>query len=200
MDNNTKGSRRSLIDQNETYVSRSAYKLASVAEIFKLDFKNRVVLDVGSSTGGFTDFALKHGAASVFAVEKGTNQMDRLLRLNPLVKLFEKTDVRDFKPDLSIDVVLIDVSFVSLKDILPHIAAISSKQTIIVAMAKPQFETRDAQLKNKGVIKNERIRRDILSDLELWLKSGFKILAKADSKIEGVKGNKERFYKLQAFN
>ena len=186
-----------MIDEHETYVSRSAYKLASVADSLRLNFQDKRVLDVGSSTGGFTDYALKHGAAEVLAVEKGTNQMDRLLRGNPLIKLFEKTDIRDFKLDHAVDIVLIDVSFVSLKEVLPHIASLSSQQTIIVAMAKPQFETHDDRLKNKGVIKNERIRRNILSGLEIWLKPGFKILTKVDSKIEGYKGNVERFYKLK---
>ncbi len=192
-----KGSRRSIIDASETYVSRSAYKLESVATALALDFHNKTVLDVGSSTGGFTDFALKHGATMVVAVEKGSNQMAPLLRVNPAVRLFEKTDIRDFQTSSTIDMVLIDVSFISLREILPHIALLANKQTIIAAMAKPQFEASDERYLNRGVIKNERIRRDILSSLELWLKDSFQIIAKADSKVEGLKGNKERFYLLK---
>jgi 23S rRNA (cytidine1920-2'-O)/16S rRNA (cytidine1409-2'-O)-methyltransferase len=190
------GSRRSSIDEDEQYVSRAAYKLESIAADFGLDFKGKVVLDVGSSTGGFSDYALKHGASLVIAVEKGTNQMDSGLRLNDKIELHEKTDIREFNTTTSIDMVLIDVSFISLKEILPSISHIISKDTQVIAMAKPQFETKDESLKNRGVIKNERLRRQILSELEKWLRPIFVIKAKSDSKITGVKGNKERFYLL----
>ena len=189
-------SHRVGIDKNERYVSRAAYKLESVADSLKLDFSNKVVIDVGSSTGGFTDYALAHGAIKVVAVEKGTNQISPLLLGNPRIELHEKTDIRNFNTNLMADLILIDVSFVSLRDILPDIVRLSSKKTLIIAMAKPQFETKLDNQKNQGVIKNERIRREILNDLELGLKQRFVLLAKADSKISGLKGNKERFYKL----
>ena len=189
-------SRRWQLDQKEAYVSRAAYKLESATKDLKIDFKDKVVLDVGSSTGGFSDFALSHGASRVIAVEKGSNQMDSKLRLDKRIELHEKTDVRSFTTKDKIDLVLIDVSFVSLRDILPSIALLSSDTTIILAMAKPQFETKDTKLKNNGVIKNERIRRQILVSLELWLKEQFVIRAKVDSGVAGVKGNKERFYEL----
>ncbi len=186
-----------LPDNNNQYVSRAAYKLESVATVFKLDFKNKTVLDVGSSTGGFSDYALQHGASRVIAVEKGTNQMDQFLRLNPKIELHEKTDIRAFKTSLLIDLALIDVSFVSLKDILPSVAKLVGPSGLIAAMAKPQFETRDTAKKHKGVIKNEHMRRELLKELELWMKQRFVIKAKADSQISGVKGNLERFYLLK---
>jgi 23S rRNA (cytidine1920-2'-O)/16S rRNA (cytidine1409-2'-O)-methyltransferase len=180
----------------ERYVSRAALKLESVAAKLKLSFKDMVVLDVGSSTGGFTDYALRHGAKKIFAVDVGTDQLHPSLRQNPKVELHEKTDIRDFKPNLKLDIVLIDVSFISLRQILPAVKEMADKDTLIVAMLKPQFEAgvKDA---HKGIIKNDSIRRRILSDFEEWARLSFVIKAKADSEVAGAKGNRERFYLLQ---
>lgn len=185
------------ISSIEQYVSRAALKLASVAKALKLDFKNKVVLDVGSSTGGFTDYALKHGATKVIAVEVGTDQLHPSLRGNPQIELHEKTDIRDFKTDQNIDIVVADVSFISLRLILPSVAKLCSKQTLIVVMVKPQFEAAQSHVKHKGVIKNDSMRRDILKDFESWAHQQFMIINKVDSEIAGAKGNKERFYLLK---
>jgi 23S rRNA (cytidine1920-2'-O)/16S rRNA (cytidine1409-2'-O)-methyltransferase len=180
---------------DELYVSRAGLKLASIATDFKLNFKGKVVLDVGSSTGGFTDFALKNGAKKVMAVDVGTDQLHQSLHGNPKIELHEQTDIRDFKPKQAPDIVVIDVSFISLREILPHIANISNKSTQVVAMCKPQFEA-GAHTKHKGVIKNDAMRRSILKDFELWVKNYFVLNGKADSKVSGAKGNQERFYLL----
>jgi 23S rRNA (cytidine1920-2'-O)/16S rRNA (cytidine1409-2'-O)-methyltransferase len=190
-------SRRFQLDEHEQYVSRAAYKLASVSKDLGIEFKSKVVLDVGSSSGGFTQYALSRGAKKVIAIEKGTNQMNSLLRLDPRIELHEKTDIKDFNPLQSIDLVLIDVSFISLRDILPSIYSFVDQNSLILAMVKPQFESVDNNEKNKGVIKNEHIRRQILTSLELWLKRYYVIINKEDSKVLGTKGNKERFYLLQ---
>ena len=183
--------------QDEQYVSRAGLKLASVAELLHLDFRDKVVLDVGSSTGGFTDYALRRGAAKVIAVDVGTDQMHPSLRSNPKVELYEKTDIRDFHLDQAPNIVVIDVSFISLREILPHIAKqLSNGNTQIVAMVKPQFET-GSRLKNAGVIKNNTDRRHILQDFELWSRQYFVIRAKADSDVAGTHGNRERFYVLE---
>lgn len=184
------------IDSDERYVSRAGLKLASVAEVLQLDFTEKTVLDVGSSTGGFTDFALQHGAAKVFAVDVGTEQLHPSLRGHPRIELHEKTDIRDFIPSAPIDIVVIDVSFISLRAILPHIASIARKNTQVVAMLKPQFEAGKTQV-NKGVIKNDSIRRQILKDFEQWSKQYFVVIDKKDSEVAGLKGNKERFYLLR---
>jgi 23S rRNA (cytidine1920-2'-O)/16S rRNA (cytidine1409-2'-O)-methyltransferase len=181
----------------EQYVSRAALKLASVAGALRLDFKDKVVLDVGSSTGGFTDYALRRGARKVIAVEVGTGQLHPTLRGHPRIELHEKTDIRDFITDEMIDIVVADVSFISLREILPAVAKLCSKQTRLVAMVKPQFEAVQGNLKHKGVIKNDKMRRDILKDFETWAQSRFIILDKADSAVQGAKGNRERFYLLQ---
>jgi 23S rRNA (cytidine1920-2'-O)/16S rRNA (cytidine1409-2'-O)-methyltransferase len=180
----------------EQYVSRAALKLASVAEKLKLNFKNMTVLDVGSSTGGFTDYALRHGAKKVIAVEVGTKQLHATLQGNPKIELHEQTDIRDFITNSQIDIVLADVSFISLREILPSIARLSSGDTQIAAMVKPQFEAGMKDI-NKGVVKNDALRRKILKGFEDWVKKGFKIIDKADSEVSGAKGNLERFYLLK---
>lgn len=184
------------LNADEQYVSRAGLKLASVATVLKLDFRKMVVLDVGSSTGGFTDFALKHGATKVFAVDVGTKQMHPSLRRNGRIELHEKTDIRDFNPKKPIDIVVMDVSFISLREILPHIHSIVGPETQIVAMVKPQFEAGKEQV-NKGVIKNDSIRRTILKEFEQWTKQLFVIIDKRDSDVAGAKGNQERFYLLK---
>jgi 23S rRNA (cytidine1920-2'-O)/16S rRNA (cytidine1409-2'-O)-methyltransferase len=181
--------------QAEQYVSRAALKLASVADKFNLDFADKLVLDVGSSTGGFTDYALKHGAQKVIAVDVGTDQLHPSLRGNPKVELHEKTDIRDFKTMDKPDIVLIDVSFISLRQILPAVAKLAGRGTQIAAMVKPQFEA-DFKQVNKGVIKNDSIRRRILKDFEVWAGQHFLVKNKADSEVAGAKGNQERFYLL----
>jgi 23S rRNA (cytidine1920-2'-O)/16S rRNA (cytidine1409-2'-O)-methyltransferase len=181
---------------NTRYVSRAALKLESVADQLKLDFKNKTVLDIGSSTGGFTDYALQNGASKVMAVEVGTNQLHPSLRGNSNIELHEKTDIRDFDLAEQIDTVLIDLSFISLRDILPGLATKIDKDTLVVAMVKPQFEAEDKYM-HKGIIKNDQIRRTIFKDFEAWIQKHYVVKAKADSKITGSKGNQERFYLLQ---
>lgn len=181
----------------EQYVSRAALKLKSAAELFKLNFAGKTVLDVGSSTGGFTQYALTHGAAKVIAVDVGTDQLHPSLRPDPRIELHEKTDIRDFTTHETIQMVVGDVSFISLREILPHVASLVSSQTDIVAMVKPQFEAGQSSLKHKGVIKNDKMRREILKDFETWATRHFRIIDKADSGVAGSKGNVERFYILK---
>ena len=183
--------------QNTQYVSRAGLKLESVAKILKLDFRNKIVLDVGSSTGGFSDYALQNGARKVVAVDVGTNQLHPKLRLNPKIELHEKTDIRNFKTKDLIDIVVIDVSFISLRDILPSVVNLISKNTQIVAMVKPQFE---AGKNNtiRGVVKNNSLRRKMMKDFEKWCKTNnLFVVNKRDSEIKGTKGNQERFYILK---
>lgn len=200
----------------EQYVSRAALKLASVTDVLALNFKNKLVLDVGSSTGGFTDYALQHGAKKVVAVDVGTNQLHPKLREDSRVESYEKTNILDFRLPIMgysedqksktpiinnqesiIDLILIDVSFTSLRNILPHIRDnLAGKSTQIVAMMKPQFEAGRDQL-NKGVVKNSAKRREILQNFEYWCRhNGFMVMKKSDSAVAGEKGNLERFYLL----
>lgn len=182
----------------EQYVSRAALKLASVATTLQLEFKNKVVLDVGSSTGGFTDYSLQHGAAKVIAVDVGTDQLHPRLRENPQVELHEKTDIRNFVSEEKADIAVIDVSFISMTMVLESVAGFLKKDGQIVAMLKPQFEAGREQL-NKGIVKNSAHRRDILQRFEAWCRANkFVILKKSDSAVAGEKGNVERFYLLKS--
>lgn len=184
----------------EQYVGRAALKLKSAAETFKLDFVGKTVLDVGSSTGGFMQYALLHGARKVIAVDVGTDQLHPSLHGDERIELHEKTDIRSFvrgSTSHKIDMVVGDVSFISLREILPHVATLVDAKADIVAMVKPQFEASQSGQKHKGVIKNDKMRRDILKDFELWSQKYFKILQKADSAVPGGKGNVERFYLLR---
>lgn len=181
----------------ERYVSRAGLKLASIAKELQLDFRGKVILDVGSSTGGFTDYALQNGAQKVIAVDVGTDQLHPKLHGHERIELHEQTDIRDMHELSSApDIVVIDVSFISLREILPHVAKLSGPNTQIVAMLKPQFEA-ETSMKHKGVIKNDRMRRDILKSFEEWAREYFVIQHKADSKVAGTKGNVERFYLLK---
>ncbi len=205
-------------------VGRAELKLAEAVKAFGYDFRGKTVLDIGSSTGGFTELALKQGAARVIAVEKGTNQMKAPLRFDSRVELHEKTDIftlrfRPFSreryliskdqdeqevtymPQLldSIDTILADVSFVSLTKVLMYAKMeLARRDTDFLVMLKPQFEARSEQLV-KGVVKNERMRREIIQNFERWLgKNGFVVLKKRDNETVGkVGGNRERFYWLR---
>lgn len=194
-------------------VGRAELKLAEAAKAFRYDFRGKTVLDIGSSTGGFTEYALRQGAKKVIAIEKGTNQMKAPLRYDLKVDLHEKTNfleigvsanglvkkqgrnVSELVTPLQVDVVLADVSFVSLREILWHAKKIVAQGADYLVMLKPQFEAHPDQLV-KGVVKNERMRREIIQGFERWLgKNGFVILKKRDNETVGkVGGNRERFY------
>ena len=196
-------------------VSRAENKLAGAAQAFSYDFRGKTVLDIGSSTGGFTEYALLRGAKKVIAIERGTRQMKAPLRFDPRIDLREKTDIfsvtrsslsrdqdesneNESKTNTRIDTILADVSFISLKQVLLHTKKqLAAPQTDFLVMLKPQFEARPFQLKN-GIVKNETIRRDIIKDFEAWLKNnGFLIVNKRDNTLAGKNGNLERFYFLK---
>lgn len=189
-----------IVSAENKFVSRAEGKLEGAVRAFRYDFRNKTVLDIGSSTGGFTELALKLGAKKVIAIEKGTNQMKAPLRFDTRVDLHEKTDFFDVaKDDLvgEIDAVVADVSFVSLTKILAHAKKIIGKDADFLVMLKPQFEAEPSQLV-KGVVKNEKMRRDIMKNFENWLKmNGFLVLQKRDNDVAGKKGNLERFYLLK---
>jgi len=178
--------------------SRAQIKIAEAVKAFGVDFRGKMVLDIGSSTGGFTDFALKNGAKKVIAVEKGTKQMRAPLCFDERVELHEKMDVFDFRCDEKIEMILADVSFVSLRRILAYAKKnLANQETEFLVMLKPQFETEERNLVN-GIVKNKAIRRKIVADFEFWLKeNNFIVLKKRDNEMAGKYGNVERFYLLK---
>ena len=186
-----------IVSAANKFVSRAEGKLEGAVRAFRYDFRNKTVLDIGSSTGGFTELALKLGAKKVIAIEKGTNQMKAPLRFDMRVDLHEKTDFFDVTDLEAVDTVVADVSFVSLTKILAHAQKIVNKKADFLVMLKPQFEAEPSQLV-KGVVKNEKMRREILKKFENWLKNnGFLVVDKRDNDVAGKKGNIERFYLLK---
>ena len=183
---------------NTAAVNRGYLKIEGAVCAFNFDFRDKTVLDIGSSTGGFTEFALKKGAKKVIAVEKGTNQMKSPLRFDSRIDLHEKTDIFDFFATEKINVIVADVSFLSLTKILKYARDnLASKDTEFLVMLKPQFEAKSYQL-NNGVVKNEKIRREIIKNFEFWLKqNSFLIANKHDNDLHGKTGNIERFYYLK---
>lgn len=207
-------------------VGRAELKLEGAVDFFKFKFSDKTVMDVGSSTGGFTELALNRGAASVIAIEKGSRQMKEPLRSDPRVQLHEKTDIFTVKPELAaeVDTFLIDVSFISIRPVLTYIKdelirkscsdknkantpdAIArmgahqparAREIDIIAMLKPQFEAGPQDL-TRGVVKNEKVRRQIIKEFEDWTRrKGFIVINKHDSDVPGKRGNIERFYWLR---
>ncbi len=180
--------------------SRGYIKLSDAAKAFNFDFLGKLVLDIGSSTGGFTKYALDHGAKKVIAIEKGTNQMVKPLRYDKRIDLHEKTDIFSVRLELSCipDVIVADVSFISLKKVLSYAKQhLSNKETNFLVMLKPQFEANPDQLIN-GVIKNHKTRHVIIVEFEQWLKENdFLVVNKRDNRLRGKNGNMERFYWLK---
>lgn len=202
----------------DSIVGRAELKLAGAVKAFAYDFRGKTVLDIGSSTGGFTELALRKGADRVIAVEIGTKQMKAPLRFDPRVDLYEKTDffnvvgankagkllteqgenIGELVQRVQVQTVVADVSFVSLQKILAHAEQVVARKADFLVMLKPQFEARPEQL-NRGVVKNERMRREIIKEFEQWLKQNhFVIMKKRDNDVVGKIGkNQERFYWLK---
>ena len=178
------------------FVSLGGDKLNKAVKYFLPEIQGKQFIDVGASTGGFTEYALSQGAKKVIAVEKGTNQMKSPLRDNPKVELHEKTDIFDFVCEP--DVVLADVSFISLTKILKYAKDnLANKNTEFLVMLKPQFEANPKDLTD-GIVKNETVRRGLIKKFEQWLKfNGFIIINKHDNEQKGKHGNRERFYYLR---
>lgn len=143
------------------YVSVGGLKLERAINYFNLDFKDKIVLDIGSSTGGFTDCALAHGAKLCYSVDVGKNQLDTSLRYNPKVKVFEETNILDFNTDVIFDYLVMDVSFISITKIIPHIMRFLNKKNMLVCLIKPQFEVGTIKLKN-GVVKDKNKHKEVI--------------------------------------
>lgn len=176
------------------YVSRGALKLAEALDVFGFDPKDRVCLDVGASTGGFTDLLLKRGARHVVAVDVGRDQLHASLRGDPRVTSLEGCDIRSLAretlPDLP-TLAAIDVSFISLRLVLPAVAALLAPGAGIAALIKPQFEAGRAALK-KGIVRDEAVHLNVCAEITAVMAGlGFAVAGPIPSPIEGGDGNRE---------
>ena len=180
------------------YVSRGGDKLAhAIGQLHLADwFLNSIVLDVGASTGGFTDCALQHGAKRVTAVDVGMNQLDWKLRVDPRVKCFEKTDIRVFSnPDQErFDVVVADISFNSLSLLLPAILAAGGRKARYLLLVKPQFEAPRSEIPDGGVVIDPATHERVLIEAKRSLEGmGLSVLHEIPSGLRGRAGNQEFF-------
>lgn len=178
------------------YVSRGGMKLEKAINVFKIDFQGKRVLDVGSSTGGFTDCSLQNGASFVYAVDVGTNQLDWKLRKDSRVKSLENTHIKDLElTDLDnekVDCIVMDVSFISITKVIEHLIKFFKEDTKLMALIKPQFEVGKENVEKGGIVKDSK--KHIMA-IELVIeeakKSGLKLKALDFSPITGTKGNVE---------
>lgn len=176
------------------YVSRGGVKLAAALDTFGYDPAGLTCLDVGASTGGFSDVLLRRGAAHVYAVDVGQAQLHESLRGHPRLTSLESRDIRTLDPGLLAEaptLAVIDVSFISLKLVLPAVATLLAPQAQLVALVKPQFETKRSALK-KGVLRDEALQRQICTEIaEVVAGLGFTVSGPIPSPIEGGDGNRE---------
>ncbi len=184
-----------LVGGGPEYASRGAYKLLAALDHFAILVEGRHCLDVGASTGGFTDVLLKRGAAHVIALDVGYGQLNERLRTDPRVTVLDRTNIRlvraedlRYRPDL----ITIDTSFISLRIVLPAVLALAAAKAEIIALVKPQFEVGKGKVGKGGVVRDDQLRRDTLEGiLQFARDTGLEVVGAIDSPIEGAKGNRE---------
>ncbi len=185
------------IKQKETsYVSRGGLKLEKAIHQFQLDLTDKIVIDIGASTGGFTDCALTYGAKYVYAIDVGYNQLDWKLRNDPRVHVMERTNFRYVTEDMLKQgkprFATIDVSFISLRLILPVLKKLLTEENDIIALVKPQFEAKKEQVETGGIITDEHVHLEVLEKVvDFAEKEGFKLNGITHSPITGSRGNIE---------
>lgn len=185
----------------DAYVSRGAHKLKKALEVFPVDLRDRVCVDVGASTGGFTDVMLRAGARQVYSVDVGYNLLDYRLRSDPRVTVMERTNARFLTPD-AFDprpgFGATDVSFISLKAVLPAaLSVLEGADAAFVALVKPQFEAEKADVGEKGVVRERRVHEAVLEDLAAFVPTTGWALSGVDfSPIRGPEGNIEFLFYL----
>ena len=177
------------------YVSRGGVKLAAALDAFGIDPAGRVCLDVGASTGGFTDCLLQRGAARVYAVDVGHGQLDARLRADPRVVVREKVNARSLSRAEVLEPVslaAVDVSFISLRLVLPAVAALVEPGGAIVTLVKPQFEAGRREVPRGGVVRDEEVRRRVVEEVAAAGRAlGLEVAGSIPSPIRGARGNEE---------
>jgi 23S rRNA (cytidine1920-2'-O)/16S rRNA (cytidine1409-2'-O)-methyltransferase len=177
------------------YVSRGGLKLEKGLDQFGIDPSGRTAIDVGASTGGFTDCLLQRGASKVYAVDVGYGQLAWKLREDPRVVVMEKTNIRHLQPeqlDPLPDLAVIDASFISLNLVLPPTLALLQRPAEVVALVKPQFEVGKGAVGKGGIVRDPRLHDEVLSNMErLAAELSAELLGICDSPITGADGNRE---------
>ena len=176
------------------YVSRGGLKLEKSIKTWDIDLRDTVCLDIGSSTGGFTDCMLKNGASKVYALDVGTNQLAYSLRVDPRVVVMEKTNVRDLDTETfeKTDFISIDVSFISLSLVLPVASAILKDTGSMVALVKPQFEAGREKVGKGGIVRDKSVHREVIENVIKYAENaGLAPCGLSFSPITGAKGNIE---------
>lgn len=177
------------------YVSRGGFKLEKALRQFAINVKDKVALDVGASTGGFTDCLLAHGAARVFAVDVGYGQLDWKLRNDPRVVVLEKTNIRYLEPGAlpgAAELATVDVSFISLKLVLPRVKLLLVTNGEVVALIKPQFEVGKGKVGKGGVVRSSDEHTRVIEEIKNAATNfGYKFLGVTESPLLGPAGNRE---------
>lgn len=178
------------------YVSRGGLKLEKAIKVWNLDFKDKLVLDIGASTGGFTDCALQNGAKRVYANDVGTNQLDWKLRNDERVVSLEEKHIKDLEiEDLEnnkVDFIVIDVSFISLTKVIGYFDRFLKENSQVIMLIKPQFEVGKEKIGRNGIVENEEYHNEAIKKIINFIKNlGYELLGVEDSPIKGTKGNKE---------
>lgn len=185
------------------YVSRGALKLEEAIKKLEIRMDNLVCLDIGASTGGFTDCLLQHGAARVYAVDVGYGQLAWKLRQDPRVVVIERTNIRHMPAERipeRVDLATIDTSFISLKLVVPAVLKFMKKNSTILALIKPQFEVGKGKVGKGGVVRDPALHKEVIDDLSDFFKSiGLLCETVIPSPILGPKGNKEFIISLKCF-
>ena len=181
------------LEGTKGFVSRGGEKLAAALDAFGVDPAGRVCLDVGASTGGFTDLLLQRGAAQVITVDVGYGQLDFRLRQDPRVLVLERTNIRHLdRLPVPADLAAIDVSFISLRLVLPRVRELLTPPGDVVALVKPQFEVGKGAVGKGGVVRDPDQHRQVVSDLRHFAEEiGYTIAGEVPSPILGAKGNRE---------
>lgn len=183
------------------YVSRGGYKLEKAVDLWQVPIRDKICMDVGSSTGGFTDCMLQNGASKVYAIDVGTNQLAWKLRQDERVVSMEKTNIRYVTPeDIAdpIELFSVDVAFISLKKVLEPVKALLTPEGQGVCLVKPQFEAGREKVGKKGVVRDPRVHREVLEQIMQYVLSiGFEILELSFSPIKGPEGNIEYLLYIQ---
>jgi 23S rRNA (cytidine1920-2'-O)/16S rRNA (cytidine1409-2'-O)-methyltransferase len=182
--------------QPHPYVSRGGLKLEKALDYFAIPVEGRIALDVGASTGGFTDCLLQRGAAKVYAIDVGTNQLAWKLRSDPRVISMEKTNIRDVTraqvPE-PVDLIVCDASFIGLRTALPNALGLAAPGAYLVALIKPQFEVGKGRVGKGGIVREPELHREVVDTISVWLamQPGWSVLGVIESPITGADGNKE---------